>query len=124
MKLTLVSNRLPITVVEEKQQVKFRRSVGGLVTGLSDYLNSMRDVSLADLPHLWVGWPGSTVSEKNIEEVTTVLRRDFNSYPVFISPSLMDNFITGFVTRLSGLFFIISRAMLLSTRNNGMPTKK
>lgn len=100
MKLTLVSNRLPITVVEEKQQVKFRPSVGGLVTGLSDYLNSMRDVSLADLPHLWVGWPGSTVSEKNIGEVTTILQRDFNSYPVFISPSLMDNFYNGFCNKI------------------------
>ena len=99
MKLILISNRLPITVVEEKHQLKFRPSAGGLVTGLSDYLNSMRDMYLSEFDHLWVGWPGNTISESRADETRTILRRDFGSYPVFISQSLMDDFYNGFCNK-------------------------
>jgi trehalose 6-phosphate synthase/phosphatase len=99
MKLILISNRLPITVSEEKQQLKFRPSAGGLVSGLSDYLNSMRDVSLSEFEHLWTGWPGNSISEKNVEEVKEILRRDFKSYPVLIPQGLMDNFYNGFCNK-------------------------
>ncbi len=99
MKLILISNRLPITVSEEKQKLKFRPSAGGLVSGLSDYLNSMRDVSLTEFEHLWVGWPGNSVSNKNLATVKKTLREDFNSFPVFIPQSLMDNFYNGFCNK-------------------------
>ncbi|MDW3229158.1 MAG: bifunctional alpha,alpha-trehalose-phosphate synthase (UDP-forming)/trehalose-phosphatase [Acidobacteriota bacterium] len=99
MRLILISNRLPITVSEEKQQLKFRPSAGGLVSGLSDYLDSMRDVSLTEFEHLWVGWPGNSVSDKNVIKVKKILREDFNSYPVFIPQSLMDNFYNGFCNK-------------------------
>lgn len=99
MKLILISNRLPITVTEEKQQLKFLPSAGGLVSGLSDYLNSLKDVSLAEFEHLWVGWPGSSVSDKNVKVVKEVLQRDFKSYPVFIPQNLMDDFYNGFCNK-------------------------
>lgn len=99
MKLILVSNRLPVTVSQEKQQLKFRPSAGGLVSGLSDYLDSMKDVSLAEFEHLWAGWPGNSVSDKNAEAVKEILKRDFKSFPVFIPQALMEDFYNGFCNK-------------------------
>jgi len=99
MKLIMVSNRLPLTVSEEKQQLKFLPSAGGLVSGLSDYLDSMKDVSLSEFNHLWVGWPGNPISEKNKQAVKEILTRDFKSSPVFIAQNLIDNFYNGFCNK-------------------------
>lgn len=41
MRLVIVSNRLPVTVVKRKNEIKFQRSMGGLVSGLDSYLQSM-----------------------------------------------------------------------------------
>lgn len=38
MGLLIVSNRLPITIVEKKGELRLQESVGGLVSGLSAYL--------------------------------------------------------------------------------------
>lgn len=99
MKLLLISNRLPVTVIEEKNQLKFRPSAGGLVTGISDYLDSLSGVSLAELEHIWVGWPGSSLSAGRAEEVRSILKRDFSSHPVYISQKLMDDFYNGFCNK-------------------------
>ena len=45
MRLLIVSNRLPIVTVEEKGQLLFRESAGGLVSGISAYLDSLRGSS-------------------------------------------------------------------------------
>jgi len=99
MKLIMVSNRLPLTVSEGKQHLKFLPSAGGLVSGLSDYLDSMKDVSLSEFDHLWVGWPGNPISEKNKQAVKEILTRDFKSSPVFIAQNLIDNFYNGFCNK-------------------------
>jgi trehalose 6-phosphate synthase/phosphatase len=58
MRLIVVSNRLPITITEEKGEFKIKESVGGLVTGLSSYLSTIRESSLDRSEFIWVGWPG------------------------------------------------------------------
>lgn len=42
MRLFIVSNRLPITAVEKADNLEFKESVGGVVTTLTTYLNSLR----------------------------------------------------------------------------------
>jgi len=102
MKLIIISNRLPVTVALEKQNIKIRPSAGGLVTGLSDYLNSLKgekDESVFSFKPLWIGWPGEEFKENLAGEVRTILQREFNSYPVFIPSALMDNFYNGFCNK-------------------------
>ncbi|MBC7363283.1 MAG: bifunctional alpha,alpha-trehalose-phosphate synthase (UDP-forming)/trehalose-phosphatase [Candidatus Aminicenantes bacterium] len=102
MKLIIISNRLPVTVALEKQNIKIRPSAGGLVTGLSDYLNSLKggkDESVFNFKPLWIGWPGEELKDSLADEVRAILQREFNSYPVFIPSGLMDNFYNGFCNK-------------------------
>lgn len=50
-RLIIASNRLPVSVVEEKGKLALRRSMGGLATALSSVSDKY------DL--LWIGWPGN-----------------------------------------------------------------
>ena len=69
MRLLVVSNRLPITVVKEGGNLTFQKSAGGLVSGLSAYLGSLKDSSFTTSEYIWIGWPGITVEDKKKEEV-------------------------------------------------------
>jgi trehalose-6-phosphate synthase len=50
--LYIVSNRLPVTVVEDKVDYKFMPSSGGLVSGLSSYLQALTEKGGT---YRWVG---------------------------------------------------------------------
>lgn len=69
MRLLVVSNRLPVTVSEKEGQIKFQKSAGGLVSGLSVYLDSLKSSSIVEKKYLWIGWPGVAVAEKEKDEV-------------------------------------------------------
>ena len=64
--LYIVSNRLPVTVVEDKVDYKFMPSSGGLVSGLSSYLQSLTEKGGT---YTWVGWPGTTIKDKHKDEL-------------------------------------------------------
>jgi trehalose 6-phosphate synthase/phosphatase len=51
-RLLIVSNRLPITVGIDGDQITFSQASGGLATGLRGCHERMGG--------LWIGWPGST----------------------------------------------------------------
>ncbi|MFQ5841367.1 MAG: bifunctional alpha,alpha-trehalose-phosphate synthase (UDP-forming)/trehalose-phosphatase [Thermodesulfobacteriota bacterium] len=99
MRLLVVSNRLPVTVVEREGKLQFQRRAGGLVSGLSAYLDSLRGSSLADSQYIWVGWPGVTVNDRMKEKVRSELFSEFQAYPVFISERDMETFYYGFCNR-------------------------
>jgi len=42
MRLVIVSNRLPVTIARNGDEFSFEESVGGLATGLSSYLKSLK----------------------------------------------------------------------------------
>ncbi|MDY6845004.1 MAG: hypothetical protein SVW57_13045, partial [Thermodesulfobacteriota bacterium] len=68
MRLLVVSNRLPVTAVEKKGEIELHESVGGLVSGLSAYLDKLKAISTTtQFEYLWIGWPGMTV-EDNMKE--------------------------------------------------------
>src|SRR3990167_7060339 len=83
MRLLVVSNRLPITVVKEGGNLTFQKSAGGLVSGLSAYLGSLKDSSFTTSEYIWIGWPGITVEDKKKEEVELKALTDFHAYPSF-----------------------------------------
>ncbi len=99
MRLLIVSNRLPLNGVEKDGKLVFEQSAGGLVSGLSAYLDSLKSTSTQDIEYVWIGWPGITVSDKLQPEVKNVLE-DLHASPVFLSEEAMDKFYLGFCNKI------------------------
>jgi trehalose 6-phosphate synthase/phosphatase len=99
MRLLIVSNRLPVTLKHDNGKFLIEKSAGGLVSGLSDYLASLKDHSAEPREYLWIGWPGISVAKKNRVTVREQIEKDFNASPVFLSEKLMDNVYLGFCNK-------------------------
>lgn len=99
MRLLIVSNRLPVTIIKKGNKLRFQESVGGLVSGLSAYLNSLK--SSLNNEYTWIGWSGISVGddEKAKTELKEKLLSEFNAYPVFILEEDMKKFYEGFCNK-------------------------
>jgi trehalose 6-phosphate synthase/phosphatase len=88
-KLIIASNRLPVTITKRKGKFKAQSSTGGLVTALGGLEKSQR--------HVWIGWPGITMSPSNPEakDIEALLKPE-NYRPVFLSRHDIDNYYHGF----------------------------
>jgi trehalose 6-phosphate synthase/phosphatase len=64
MRLLIVSNRLPFTAIEEGEEITFRESIGGLVSGLSSYPGSLKDTPFTQASYIWIGWPEVSIPEE------------------------------------------------------------
>ncbi|GJQ20213.1 MAG: bifunctional alpha,alpha-trehalose-phosphate synthase (UDP-forming)/trehalose-phosphatase [Bacteroidia bacterium] len=95
-RLVILSNRLPFTVRERAGDLRFTASVGGLATGLSAFLRSLETADSMVSDYLWVGWPGSTVSDGMKARVRREAAERFKSSPIFLSSEEMDLFYHGF----------------------------
>ncbi|MBU8899031.1 bifunctional alpha,alpha-trehalose-phosphate synthase (UDP-forming)/trehalose-phosphatase [Corallococcus sp. M34] len=92
-RLLLVSNRLPVTVKVEKENVSVVRSAGGLATGLSR-------------PHersqgTWLGWPGdvSRLSPQQRGQVESQLAAQ-RCVPLYLSASEVSRYYEGYSNRV------------------------
>ena len=88
-KFIIVSNRLPISASKTGDTIKFKKSVGGLATGLGSFYKQLESV--------WVGWPG-VASERlkhQRKEVGEELAKD-NCLPVFLSQKDIEHYYYGF----------------------------
>ncbi len=100
MRMLIVSNRLPFTVVEKEGMFRFQESVGGMVSGLSAYIDSMKTSSFVESEYIWIGWPGITVEDKKQqEELKSKALSDYHAYPIFLSRKTMDKFYNGFCNK-------------------------
>ncbi|MFH1562680.1 MAG: bifunctional alpha,alpha-trehalose-phosphate synthase (UDP-forming)/trehalose-phosphatase [Nitrospirota bacterium] len=99
MRLFIVSNRLPFTVTEKEGKIGFERSAGGLIAGISDYLNSLKDSSFTKIEYIWTGWPGIAIGKNLQDEVKQRCLAKFSAYPVFIPSKNMENFYHGFCNK-------------------------
>jgi trehalose 6-phosphate synthase/phosphatase len=95
-RLVVVSNRLPFTVSIEDGRAVFRESAGGLVTGLSAYIESRKRSPAPSPEHVWVGWPGASVPAELRAELKREALARYQSYPVFLSEEEMEQFYLGF----------------------------
>lgn len=86
-KTVIVSNRLPIKVTEENNQLVFNSSEGGLATGLGSIYKEKNNI--------WIGWPGMTVDESQ-EEIVTDKLKDLNLIPVFLEEEDIKRYYEGF----------------------------
>ncbi len=91
-RLLIVSNRLPISIEKTENKLDFKRSVGGLATGLSSFYKSYES--------LWIGWPGITLEdiEGRENEVNARLKSE-NFYPVYIPQQDIENYYEGFCNK-------------------------
>ena len=99
MRLLIVSNRLPLNGVQKDGKLIFEQSAGGLVSGLSAYLDLLKTTSAQDIEYVWIGWPGITVSDKLQPEVKHVLQ-GLHASPVFLSEEAMEKFYLGFCNKI------------------------
>lgn len=90
-RLLIVSNRLPVNISEENDEIIVKPSVGGLATGLKSYHKSKDSI--------WVGFPGiCTNDSKKKQQIKRVLVKEHCS-PVFISQEMYDAYYYGFSNR-------------------------
>jgi trehalose 6-phosphate synthase/phosphatase len=95
-RIVIVSNRLPFTVQSNEQGIQFDESVGGVATGLRALLSSAQNLPSQESEYLWVGWPGSTISEDIRDQVKAKALSEFSCWPVFLSEQDLENFYQGF----------------------------
>jgi trehalose 6-phosphate synthase/phosphatase len=88
-RLILVSNRLPVTVRHENDEVVVERSAGGLATGLRS-------------PHeqtdgIWIGWPGDTSRLSEVQQRAMEAHlADLRCVPVPLTPDEVSRYYDGF----------------------------
>jgi trehalose 6-phosphate synthase/phosphatase len=95
-RIVIVSNRLPFTVVQDDGGIHFDESTGGVATGLRALLSSEQSSPSGESEYIWVGWPGSTISDASREKVRSKALSEFSCCPVFLSEQDLENFYQGF----------------------------
>ncbi len=97
--VTIVSNRLPISVKKVGGKLKFYPSSGGLATGLASYTE--------DSNNKWVGWPGivsDELTDSEKERISSELANS-NCYPVFLTQKEIEDFYNGYSNSILWPFF-------------------
>ncbi len=98
-RVTIVSNRLPISVKKTGGKLEFYPSSGGLATGLASYTE--------DKNNKWVGWPG-IVSDHLTDEDTEAIGKELkkhNCYPVFLTQKQVNSYLNGYSNSVLWPFF-------------------
>lgn len=100
MRLIVVSNRLPVTVEKKDGKFDLKISPGGLVSGLTAYLDSIKvsskNKSKKNPEYLWIGWPEIDPDEKTKKQLKKKELPKLNAYPVFIPEESVDKYYHGF----------------------------
>lgn len=87
-KTIIVSNRLPVKLVENSGEISFVQSEGGLATGLGSIYEQSGNV--------WVGWPGLEVSDEVQRQRITHELDLKNLKPVFLTQDEINQYYEGF----------------------------
>jgi trehalose 6-phosphate synthase/phosphatase len=95
MRLIIVSNRIPVIVEKDEENINFKASAGGLVQGLSASIETLQSLT-GSKNYLWAGWPGATVKEEQRDKVREKLANELNAIPVFLEETEMEKFYLGF----------------------------
>jgi len=85
----VVSNRLPVTLENAENGIRFKQSGGGLVTALVPILEQNGGC--------WIGWPGPSYDESQAPELQKwSASAKYALEPVFLTPSEQECFYRGF----------------------------
>ena len=86
-KTIIISNRLPVKIEQNKNELIYKPSEGGLATGLNSVFKQGNN--------LWVGWPGLAIEKAQEAEVHSKLIEQ-HMKPVFLSNEEIEDFYEGF----------------------------
>ncbi len=87
-KTIIVSNRLPVKIVEENGELSFSRSEGGLATGLGSIYQEGENV--------WIGWPGLEINDQEQQQEVTAGLKKLKLMPVFLDQEEISEYYEGF----------------------------
>ncbi|MFZ7134034.1 MAG: bifunctional alpha,alpha-trehalose-phosphate synthase (UDP-forming)/trehalose-phosphatase [Eubacteriales bacterium] len=90
-KIIFISNRLPVTVKRNNQNLEYHKSIGGLATGLKSYHEGSNSI--------WAGWTGiadEEISEQDSAIIQKKLKEDYQCLPIFLSNKDIDQYYYGF----------------------------
>jgi len=93
-RLLIVSNRLPVTIAKRDHKISYKKSVGGLATGLGSFYESYDSV--------WIGWCGldaDRISGTDKEKIKRRLISDYKCYPVSLNRTDIDKYYRGFCNK-------------------------
>lgn len=99
MRLIIVSNRLPVTLENDCLGATFKRSIGGLVTGIGSYLSNISKGLTPFDEYLWVGWPGAEVSLADQPHFLDHCIKNNNYCPVFLEEEMVRQYYYEFCNR-------------------------
>ena len=85
---------MPFTASNNQGKLVFHAGPGGLVSGLTAYLNSVEKAP-SKIEHLWIGWPGIEVDEDIRDKLKSKAAKE-HAWPVFLDTDSMDKFYHGF----------------------------
>src|SRR5881397_245476 len=98
MRLIIVSNRAPVSIAVEHNNYRYKESSGGLASGLRAYVERIRKKK-PETKITWVGWPGTTVPEKDERKVGKEILKLFGVQSVFLPVEVMERFYEGFCNK-------------------------
>lgn len=90
-KLIIISNRLPVNVIKNGENIEYRKSIGGLATGLKSYHEQADSI--------WVGWPGIPDEEIDLKEKEAIekeLKETYQCLPVYLNNEDVAKYYHGF----------------------------
>jgi trehalose 6-phosphate synthase/phosphatase len=88
MRLIIIANRLPLKLSHTDGRFTFKRSEGGLATGLSSLS--------ADAETHWIGWPGLHVEDEAARGHLTETLSRHTFHPVFLSQQQIEDYYEGY----------------------------
>ncbi len=89
-RLIIVSNRLPMNISRQNNELDFTPAIGGLATGMKSVYKRVDS--------LWIGWSGierDQLRDKDMEEFNSVMKEE-KCHPIFIEKNLIDQYYYGF----------------------------
>lgn len=98
MRLLVVSNRLPFTLKLKDNDFIFTPSSGGLVSGISSYLDYLKNSNMSSIEYVWIGWPGMFVGEE-LRNKFEIKAKEQNIVGVLIKDEEMEDFYHGFCNK-------------------------
>ena len=87
-RILIISNRLPVSIIENDGDINLKPSAGGLATGLNS-LNTDKEI-------IWLGWPGIITNDTSLQLKISEKLKELGMYPVFLSQEKYDKYYKGF----------------------------
>ncbi|EHQ30751.1 bifunctional alpha,alpha-trehalose-phosphate synthase (UDP-forming)/trehalose-phosphatase [Mucilaginibacter paludis] len=86
-KTIIISNRLPVKILEQNGEYTLEATEGGLATGLGSIYKQGNNI--------WIGWPGLEMPEDKQDDISKKLH-DMSLFPVYLSQEEINEYYEGF----------------------------